>query len=88
METIKVKAKDPNGENAVYITLGNYTVTFIADVYDKLNHMVKKKFIVTGVGADGDYLDPYYYARKYVEYLYSGYLFNTVLISVQNDDVE
>ena len=86
MKELTLECKKINGANGVFTKTGDHTVVFTGIVPTGINESERFRFIVTNVGYTDKFLNAYFYARKYVEYIYNGYLCDTRLISqtVQN----
>lgn len=81
MKELTIKCKKINGTNGVFTKTGDHTVVFTGIVPTGINESERFRFIVTNVGYTDKFLNAYFYAREYVEYIYNGYLFDTHLES-------
>ncbi len=81
MKELTIKCKKINGANRIYTETGKYTVVFTGVIPTGINQFERIRFVVTNVGYTDKYLDAYFYAWTYINYVYNGYLFDTHLES-------
>lgn len=83
-ETVYLACKKLNGENACFTEVGDHVVSLYADVPTGLNKYKRKRFVISNVGETDEFLNAEFYARKFLEYCYCGYVYNICAESVEN----